>query len=330
MEKVITVFLLAIAFTVIATIFGISALQAQDVLMQKALTPVQGGEKMLAYDGFNYPKGWSNENIIIAKTLRGPFEVAEEKIILENKSYEFTLQIKLEPTPVDLVYKVELRGWTNGTLVTHIENALFQYDYTSGVFTGISGAYENLVEKGQTAPINKMSLICQNDDIILRMETKIFWTKKSKEIGHKKITFDFRHKFGEAGGNFCDFLNTEEVTLSAGKKMSERKFVPRLEEYQLKVWDSGKEQDGDRVDIYVNRQLLAENLLLKALPKAETFSVYLHTGKNLIEVKALNLGDLSPNTVTFTLEGGGGNELFMPVQSDLMLGEKGYLEVNVE
>ena len=63
----------------------------------------------------------------------------------------------------------------------------------------------------------------------------------------------------------------------------------------LTFWDHGKE-DGDIITIYLNGNILRENL--KLTNKKQSFPVILNPGSNLFEVEAKNEGSIPPNTAS--------------------------------
>jgi hypothetical protein len=66
----------------------------------------------------------------------------------------------------------------------------------------------------------------------------------------------------------------------------------------ITIWDHGIE-DGDRVTILVNGKPFIENLTILHLPKS--FSLELGEGDNIITVRALNEGYVSPNTASIKI-----------------------------
>lgn len=62
---------------------------------------------------------------------------------------------------------------------------------------------------------------------------------------------------------------------------------------KIKVWDK-YEEDGDLINLYLNGKILFSDL--EVTKKGEILEIELQRGDNIIEVKALNEGRVSPNT----------------------------------
>ena len=67
----------------------------------------------------------------------------------------------------------------------------------------------------------------------------------------------------------------------------------------VKMWDHGK-QDGDVVDLYLNRQYLRRIRLTKG---GSSVTLNLATGHHRFEVRALNEGTDKPNTASISITG---------------------------
>ncbi len=70
---------------------------------------------------------------------------------------------------------------------------------------------------------------------------------------------------------------------------------------KLMVWDKNR-MDGDIVSIYVNGQLIEENLMVSKIKKEIT--IQLQPGSNLIVMEAINLGRIPPNTAAISINDG--------------------------
>jgi len=67
---------------------------------------------------------------------------------------------------------------------------------------------------------------------------------------------------------------------------------------KITVWDHGAE-DGDRIEILVNGEISESNIEIFHEP--QTFLLELSHGKNILTIKALNEGSLSPNTASIKI-----------------------------
>ena len=67
------------------------------------------------------------------------------------------------------------------------------------------------------------------------------------------------------------------------------------------VWDKNR-VDGDVVSIYVNGQLIKENLEVTGTKKEIT--IQLQLGSNFIVMEAINLGRVPPNTAVISINNG--------------------------
>jgi len=67
---------------------------------------------------------------------------------------------------------------------------------------------------------------------------------------------------------------------------------------KLNLWDNNT-VDGDMVNIYLNGQLIAQNIIVTKLKQQIDF--ILQSGSNIIVMEAINLGTVPPNTATFTV-----------------------------
>ena len=67
---------------------------------------------------------------------------------------------------------------------------------------------------------------------------------------------------------------------------------------KLMVWDKNR-VDGDIVSIYVNGQLIKENLEVTGTKKE--IIVHLQMGSNFIVMEAINLGRVPPNTAAISI-----------------------------
>lgn len=66
----------------------------------------------------------------------------------------------------------------------------------------------------------------------------------------------------------------------------------------VSVWDHGR-IDGDRVNLYLNGRMIRSNLKLKK--NRTNIQLNLSIGSNVVEIKALNEGSISPNTASMKI-----------------------------
>ncbi len=69
----------------------------------------------------------------------------------------------------------------------------------------------------------------------------------------------------------------------------------------IKIWDNAKE-DGDLVDVIFNDEVLVENQ--EVTVEGKVLELKLKKGKNVFELKALNIGEMSPNTAAILVDDG--------------------------
>ena len=70
---------------------------------------------------------------------------------------------------------------------------------------------------------------------------------------------------------------------------------------KLMVWDKNR-VDGDVVSIYVNGQLIKENL--EVTGTKQEITIHLQMGSNFIVMEAVNLGRVPPNTAAISINNG--------------------------
>ena len=87
-----------------------------------------------------------------------------------------------------------------------------------------------------------------------------------------------------------DHLNLETNILKDGDSLS----IKWLAKYiTIKIWDSNKE-DGDRINLSINKDIILENYETKN--KAKKIKYKLKKGHNKIHIEAKSLGNSPPNT----------------------------------
>jgi len=67
---------------------------------------------------------------------------------------------------------------------------------------------------------------------------------------------------------------------------------------KIKIWDKSQE-DGDIINLYLNGKIIFPNL--KVTKKGELLEVELSSGINIVEVEAINEGNVSPNTSAISI-----------------------------
>ena len=87
--------------------------------------------------------------------------------------------------------------------------------------------------------------------------------------------------------------------------LGEKEVVTR--EIEIAYFDHGQ-IDGDRVSVLLNGQVVASNITLALSP--QSVKVRLRDGTNRVSFQALNEGTTSPNTATFYIYDGNGNEIY--------------------
>lgn len=90
------------------------------------------------------------------------------------------------------------------------------------------------------------------------------------------------------------------------------------------LWDKNK-VDGDEVAIYLNGELIEENI--KVTKTKQEVTLFLEPGRNVIIMHALNLGSVPPNTAIMSVNDGQKAKL-VTVVSDMK--KSGVIEVNYE
>lgn len=85
------------------------------------------------------------------------------------------------------------------------------------------------------------------------------------------------------------------------------------------IWDANQE-DGDKVEVSINNQVVLSNFETKNKRKKVVYS--LQKGENKIAIKALNIGQSPPNTSRIELED---SKTKYPVLTQLKIGEKAVI-----
>ncbi|MEO6305710.1 MAG: hypothetical protein ABIP51_21345 [Bacteroidia bacterium] len=124
------------------------------------------------------------------------------------------------------------------------------------------------VEVKVNIPFKKDTVVVINDKVIDSIETKTYHIKYN------------RHRLK---GRKLDIQETVEVTDPTVK---------------LLVWDKNR-IDGDIVSIYLNGQLIEENLVVSKEKKE--IIIKLQAGSNMVVMHAINLGRIPPNTAALSL-----------------------------
>ena len=122
---------------------------------------------------------------------------------------------------------------------------------------------------------------CARGKIIMMEEEKI--KKKVKKI-KKKFEKQYTEKLDSTN------LVQQTITLNEGDDFS---IKWKNKKVKLFIWDNSKE-DGDRIRLKINNQVILDNFETKN--KRKKISLKLQEGENIIEIKALNIGLLPPNT----------------------------------
>lgn len=152
-----------------------------------------------------------------------------------------------------------------------------------------------------TKPIEK-------DTVVAIVKTNTVTTNQNVDtakVVHHKTPFK-KHRFK---GRKLDVQETLTVSTQSLK---------------IQVWDKNK-VDGDEVAIYLNGELIEENI--KVTKTKKDITLYLEPGRNVIIMHALNLGSVPPNTAILSVNDGQKSKL-ITVVSDMK--KSGVIEVNYE
>ncbi|MBC7557105.1 MAG: carbohydrate binding domain-containing protein [Chryseobacterium sp.] len=117
------------------------------------------------------------------------------------------------------------------------------------------------------------------------------------------------------------FLKFNRRKLNGRKLLIQETVSASKSTIKLMVWDK-KRMDGDIVSIYVNGQLIEENLMVSKTKKE--IIIQLQPGSNFIVMEAINLGRVPPNTAAISINDGTKHKITTLV-SDLK--KSGTLEV---
>lgn len=117
------------------------------------------------------------------------------------------------------------------------------------------------------------------------------------------------------------FLKFNRRKLNGRKLLIQETVSASKSTIKLLVWDKNR-MDGDIVSIYVNGQLIEENLMVSKTKKE--IIIQLQPGSNFIVMEAINLGRVPPNTAAISINDGTKHKITTLV-SDLK--KSGTLEV---
>ena len=260
--------------------------------------------------------------------------------------YEFIGTLQL-PNARLITYKNEFLEEKNGEITGNSITDIFGPNKTQSIIKGTINHSQNQISFYETENINTKSDAVDSDFCYLHISNA-----RIKSIRNKTIiqgTFNGLYKTGKLAltGNIYlisqTFLNEIESNLNKQKtiekdslnrkndrkKDTKKTTTKRLElcarkqlaidwssnEIILSVWDAEK-LDQDKINVYVNDKIILEDFIIK---KAKKVIVIPFDGKTcLLKIKAVNEGDIPPNTVTGELLDG---ETIIPFVSSLNKGE---------
>lgn len=112
----------------------------------------------------------------------------------------------------------------------------------------------------------------------------------------------------------------EPVKLFADEKLN---YLCKDKAFTLQLWDEAKD-DGDEIAVYFNGEMVKQ--LAVTLDK-QSLQLNLKKGKNTVSIKAINHGELAPNTVSFELQNGKNN---VEVHNILETNQTSYIHLFLE
>ena len=151
--------------------------------------------------------------------------------------------------------------------------------YLNGKFTGlrdnstpcVNGQIELIGNKDLEALIAKANKKIQNSKLI-KNEEKI----------------DLNHTIDSLKGQYVN--SNENLNV----------FVNDVEQVKIRIWDNANE-DGDRINLYLNEQLILKDYEVVNQKKEITLNIMAE--KNVLKIVALNQGSQGLNTVMMTIDG---------------------------
>lgn len=160
-----------------------------------------------------------------------------------------------------------------------------------------------------TATVSLTVKPIEKDTVIPIVNTSTVNTSQNKDTANKIVHHKEPFKKHRFKGRKLDIQETITVSTQSLK---------------ILVWDKNK-VDGDEVAIYLNGELIEENIKVTKVKKEVT--LYLEPGRNVIIMHALNLGSVPPNTAILSVNDGKKSKL-VTVVSDMK--KSGVIEVNYE
>jgi len=152
----------------------------------------------------------------------------------------------------------------------------------------IEGDFIGLYDDNVTCVDGKIKLIGENN--FLKKVNKI--SKKTKRI--KRIPDSIKESLEP-----IKMINNLKLNTL---KSNENIYVyTSSEEYILKLWDAGKE-DEDRIHVYLNDKILLKDY--EVIKTTKVLKIKLNPGENIIKVVARNNGKIPPNTAMIEITDG--------------------------
>jgi hypothetical protein len=258
------------------------------------------------------------------------FLLLTQLIYGQTNNYKFIGTIISENFP-PISFKLELNekdGLVNGHSITNINSK----DQTKSKVQGIYLKKSKIFQINETQMISTSSESPINSFCYLNMTLEL-----KKKLNKKLLTGTFI-------GNFLDssscakgkIIMMEEEVLNKKIQKIKEKNIPKFDtnktvlpkrltdenNFEIKweskflnlyVWD-GSNEDGDEINLLINNEIILSNYLTKNKPKKIKYK--LRKGKNILKIKATNVGTLPPNTARFELID---NKIKYPIITELKL-----------
>ena len=223
-----------------------------------------------------------------------------ELVFGQINNYKFIGTIISDNLP-PISFKLDLNekdGRVSGFSLTNINSKDQTKSKVQGIFLKKSKTFQinetQIISTSSQSPKNSSS--CAKGKIIM-MEEEIL-NKKLKKIKEKNIIKIDTNK---------TILPKRITDVNNFEIKWESKFL------NLYIWDGSKE-DGDRINLTINNEIILLNYLTKNKPKKVKYK--LRKGKNILKITATSVGNLPPNTARFELID---NKIKYPIISELEL-----------
>ncbi|MFY7742113.1 MAG: hypothetical protein ACOVQR_05670 [Flavobacterium sp.] len=180
--------------------------------------------------------------------------------------------------------------------IVYTKSLITKYDFCFVHFKGKLSKFDGGKGiKGKFLGLYKDGTKCINGEINLANFEKVKskTTKIDKKI-QKTNRIDKETKEKISMKKMMDSLN-----LNILKEDKNLNIFTSFGKVEIKINDNGIE-DGDKITIYHNKMKVLENYTVTKSIK--TITLNLKNGENLVEIEALNEGNIKPNTATITIK----------------------------